>query len=269
MAYLFPILIGLGCSVILLRLIFWNMPKPKPVACYGTDDGQADVQPTIKSSRDNITFERIRREQRVHTFGKRTLPPVRKPTISLTPRMVERVNTQRKLRGMPPFNRTGIKAAVATASVEQQTYGNRQPSTNNEWLTYLILYQCFLSDHQSHTVGGVGGLTIDPNVPFNGMEMGGTFGGAGASGDWTSAPDSVMSAVADVAPQPGPGDGIVNSYQNNPDYSFDTKSDPAPSASDPSPSYSAPDPSPSYSAPDASAPSSSDGGGGGGGGDGS
>lgn len=239
MDYAFPIVIGLFLFAVLLRIAYKVMKYTPP--SYGTDDGQTDVQSNIKSARDNTTFEKIRREERTRTFGKHAVLAApygkgltKKPTISLTPRMIERVNTQRKLRGMQPLNRTGIKSAIAHP---WDRHDVQQPQSSNDWLTYLILYECFISDHQSHTVGGVGGFTIDPNVPYNGQ--GGEYGGAGASGDWTSAPASVMSAVADVAPQTD-ADGIVNSYQNNPGYSFDTKSDP-------SPSYSAPDPSPSSS----------------------
>lgn len=270
MNYALPFVLAAFAIMVLVRLALWTMPKPGRKtdygrADYGRDDSLDDVQPT-KSTKPNITFEKIKRDEvnqagfmrAPSRFGKRTVPPTRKPTIQLTPRMLERVNTQRKLRGRSPLSRTGIKAAVATASVEQQTYGNRQPSTNDQWLTYLILYQCFLSDHHSHTVGGVGGLIIDPNVPLNGMEMGGTFGGAGASGDWTSAPQGVTDAASlAVGDYSGAKDYASGGFVRGDDVPT-VVHDPAPSYTpDPTPSYSAPDPSPSYSAPDTSSSYSS------------
>lgn len=245
-------ILGLAMLAVLvtvaLALIFTPRPRPRPK----TKKPEPDVEPATVGDgfhfkrKPNITFERI--APPVRTFGKRTLPPVRKPTISLTPRMVERVNTQRKLRGMSPLNRSGFKAAISTASTDTRP----QPSTSSDWLTYLIMYECFFDDHRSPTVGGCGGFTVDPNVPYNGQ--GGEYSGAGASGNWTSAPDSVMSAVADVAPTDI--------------YAGVAASVAAASVSDSAPSYSS-DPSPSSSSSDSGGGGGGDAGGGGGGGDGS
>jgi len=254
--YAMPIALGLFCLAVLLRLIFWKMPKPTGAQChadYGRDDSLADVQqPTIKSARDNITFESIRREERVlgkhpalgAPFGKRTVPPVRKPTVTLTPRMIERANVQRRHEGRKPLTREGVKAAIATASTD-----TRQPNTTNDWLTYLILYECFFADHQSHATGGVGGFTIDPNLPYNGQ--GGEYSGAGASGNWTSASAPTAAVATDIS-----GDMRPNGVDDpGVRATFDTPSSPSYSP-DPTPSYT-PDPTPSYSAPDTSSSFSS------------
>jgi hypothetical protein len=201
-------------------------------------------------------------------FGKRTEPPVRYRAISLTPRMLERMNHERRRRGAPPLNREGIKAAVATASTEYVTHGNRQPGTSSDWLTYLILYEVLFDDHKSTYCTGTGGFTVDPNQPFNGA--GGEFAGAGASGDWTAAPVTASIAATIVQPesfapipmgdQVGDGGGkysagdFVGGYGGG-GYPQSQPSDP--SSSGPGPSYSAPDPSPSSSSSDSSSSSSS------------
>lgn len=106
------------------------------------------------------------------------------PPVFLSPRMLERMNAERRRRGVPLINRTGVQAAVATAAVEERTRGTRQPDTINDWLTYLIVYECLIADHQTRSSSSIGGVTIDPSAPFNGQ--GGEFGGAGASGDWAA-----------------------------------------------------------------------------------
>lgn len=237
---------------VVLALIFTPRPRPK-----ATKPEPEPYWPAI--AKPNITFERIRAEQPVRTFGKRPVPPTRKPTITLTPRMMERVNMQRRARGMAPLNRTGFKAAVSIASTDTRP----APSTSSDWLTYLIMYECFFSDHASHTVGGTGGITIDPNIPYNGQ--GGEYGGAGASGDWTSAPASVTAAVADVAPTDIYA-GVAASIAASAAAAGVSDSTPSYS-SDPAPSYSAPDPSPSSPSDSGSPGGGGDSGGGGGGGD--
>lgn len=229
------------------------------------------------------------------SYGKQA--PVRQKTISLTPRMLERMNYERRRRGAPPLNRAGIIAATAVASNTQ-----RQPDTSTDWLTYLILYEVLFNDHQSSYCSGTGGVTIDPNQPFNGA--GGAFSGAGASGDWMNAPvtasiaadlakpadfgpialggagrfdDSGGPAMAPTDPKYSAGDfvggygivggqGVVGGYDDGGGNGGGNK-DPAPSAPDPAPSsYTdlgqqaatyTPDPSPSYSAPDPSPSSDS------------
>jgi hypothetical protein len=221
--------------------------KRKMVDLYRDND--TEVEPATAGdgyhfkSKPNVSFEQIKQEDRAfgdgkpptRQFGKRIAPPVKLPTIALTPRQIERVNIQRKLRGKPPLNRAGIKNAVAHAWDQPR----KQPDNSGDWLVYLILYECLLSDHQGHTCAGAGGFTIDPNLPYNGA--GGEFAGAGASGDWTS-PDALRATAAPP----------------------DTYS--APSAPDPSPSYSSSsDSSSSSSSSSDSSSSSSDSGGGGGG----
>lgn len=244
-----------------------------------------------------IAFERIKREP---TFGKRPVgklselsapytgkPPTTKPTVFLTPSMIERVNVERRRNGKPPLNRVGVLNAIAHAWDQPR----RQPDTTSNWLTYLIVYEVFISDHQQLHCSGVGGIIIDPNQPYNGQ--GGEFAGAGASGDWTSAPVAVVSTASAIAvgagvayaaglvtdndPKYAPGDkvggydnapssinpdadAVVNAYQRS-DAAFDT----APAKPDPTPS--APDPSPAAAPSNDSGGGGGDGGGGGGGGD--
>lgn len=193
---------------------------------YGRDDGQADVQdPYAAVARD------IFRDGGTIGFGKRTVPPVREPTVVLTPRMTERVNVQRKLRGKPPLNRDGFKNAAAHAWDQPR----RQPDNSSDWLTYFILYECLLSDHQSHMCAGAGSLIIDPNLPYNGQ--GGEFAGAGASGSWDDPAVAAGAAIALGA-------------------TYDLDRVPGIPGGDTSPT-SAPDPTPSYSSSSDSSSSSS------------
>jgi hypothetical protein len=188
-------------------------------------------------------------------FGKRVAP--RHPVlhrVSLSPRILASVNRQRKLTGRPMLNRDGFSNAVAHAWDQPR----RQPDTTNEWLTYFILYQCFIVDHQSRSEVPHGGITIDPEQPYNGH--GGEFGGAGATGTWTPADDAMSTTL--VAKE------VTESVTNPPLVGYDPPlseravepsitgngyhyaspdPDPTPSAPDPTPStYSAPDPSPSF-----------------------
>lgn len=237
--------------VILTMCVAYFVPRKKAKAVYGTDDGQPDA-----FYRDGgITGYGARRDGRV-TFGKRNVgkhPALGAPygqqssqRVVLTPRQVERINIQRKLRGKPPFNRTGLTNAIAHP---WDRYDVRQPQNTNDWLSYLIMYEIIFSDHQAHTVGGCGGVAIDPGAPYNGQ--GGEFAGAGASGSWG---DPVVRAQAtaieigipfasDADPKYSPGD-TVGGYGSR---SFDVVTD----KPDPSPVTTyAPDPSPSptYSA---------------------
>lgn len=217
-------------------------------------------------------------------------PYARKTAITLTPRDLERINTQRKLRNRPPLNRAGFASAISTASVEERTLANRQPQSSSDWFAYLILYECFFADHQSPTVACGGYVTIDPGQPYNGQ--GGDYSGAGASGDWTR-PDSLTALQADVAARPAnpetgsyqPGDTVggygalsdPNSFKGSSDDAPRNVADPGPipggdggypqsspaSSDGPGPSYSAPSPSSdsssSYSSSsDSSSSSSSD-----------
>lgn len=179
----------------------------------------------------------------------------KQPVIALTPRDLERVNIQRRLAGRPPLNRAGFSNAVAHAWDQPR----RQPDTTQNWLTYLILYQVFSTDHQSPRVAVDQGITISPDQPYNGH--GGEFAGAGASGSWDSPAAAAATGAAGIAA----GIAGIDNY---------TASEPsAQPASAPglSPGSSAPDPTPPSYSPSAdsgySAPA--DTGGGFGGGDGS
>jgi hypothetical protein len=162
-----------------LALLF-SRRKPKP-AEYGRDDGQTDVQPPSLTDLDG-PFRRAAENVRKHPPVEAKYhprPTSRKPTILLTPRQIERVNTQRKLRGAPCLNRKGLATAIA-----YPTPAREQPQTPNNWLAYLVAYEVLSPSHQTPYIGGHGSLTIDPNLPYNGH--GGDYGGAGASGDWAN-----------------------------------------------------------------------------------
>lgn len=221
--------------------------------------------------------------------GKRrelAMPYTRKPTVVFTPRQIERVNIVRKQQGRAPFNRAGLKNAVSVAWDTPR----REPTTAAEWLTFLIMYEILIADHQAPHCAGAGGITIDPNQPYNGG--GGEFAGAGASGDWTS-PTPVVSGIAAgivvgasatyIASQlegtdprsdaERQADAVVSTYQRS-DAAFDVPSNPPDSprsapadtgggtgsspVSDSAPSYT--------SSPDTSSGGGGDSGGGGGGG---
>jgi len=127
-------------------------------------------------------------------FGKR------KPSIFLTPRQLERVNIQRKLRDRTPLNRSGFTNAVAHAARVSERTGGGQPTTVSDWLTYLILYECAFADHSSGRVNVATGLTITPEAPFNGH--GGDFLGAGSSGAWKSPDASTVAAATAILAEP-------------------------------------------------------------------
>ena len=209
---------------------------------------------------------------------------IRTRSVFLTPRQLERVNTARRAAGRPMLNRAGFASAVAHAWDQPV----RQPDNSNQWLTYLIVYECLFADHQTDRSSANIGLTIVPDAPYNGH--GGEYAGAGASGDWTSPDASTAAAAAAITVGAGITDDrpIEPSLTGNGYHYADPLSDPgsfkgssdndpaqAPSA--PEPSYSAPDTSSSYTSSDSGSSSSSydsgssSGGGdsGGGGGDGS
>lgn len=196
------VVLALSLGGVLLGLaLSRKRPAPRPSDAYRT------LARDAMTRNPNITFEKIKAERDPsveNIFGKRPVrkepalaasytPPTRKPTVVLTPRQIERVNIVRKQQGRAPFNRTGLKNAVSSAWDTPR----REPATTNDWLTYLILYDIFFADHQSRHCAGAGGITIDPNQPYNGG--GGEFAGAGASGDWTSAPPSVASIAGGIA----------------------------------------------------------------------
>ena len=266
--------------VILTMCVAYFVPRKKAKAVYGTDDGMPDVRTLAGTHISFNTIERTERAmgQRV-TFGKRPVgkhPALGAPygqqsnqRVVLTPRQVERINIQRKLRGKPPFNRTGLTNAIAHP---WDRYGVRQPQNTNDWLSYLIMYEIIFSDHQAHTVGGCGEVTIDPGQPYNGQ--GGEFAGAGASGSWgdpvvraqAAAIESGIPFASDVDPKYSAGDtvggygsrsfDVVTDKPDTADTSTYTP-DPAPST----PSYTAPsvsDSSSSYSSSSDSSSSSSD-----------
>lgn len=199
------------------------------------------------------------------------VPQTVHPTITLTPRQIERVNIQRKLRGKPPFNRNGLTNAIAHP---WDRAGMRQPQSSNDWLSYLIAYEIFAADHQGHTIAGCGGVTIDTGQPYNGH--GGEYAGAGASGDWSNnMTRSEAAAIEHGIPMTTDAPAGTGGFAPLPpatDPLSDPASfkgpDPSPAATyapDPSPAatYSVPDPSPSFdssssfSAPDTSSSSSS------------
>lgn len=201
---------ALVLATIFLALI---LPRRKRAVSYGTDDGQADV------NRPRSIRPVGKHPALAHPYG-----IIRKPhVVTLTPRQIERVNIARKLRGKPPLNRAGFKNAISAAWDTPR----REPQTSTDWLTYLLLYEVYFADHQSARCSGVGGFTIDPNLPYNGQ--GGEYAGGGASGAWTDAPLAVQSEALIIA---GNADNLSYVVTDRPD---------------PAPSYSAPDPAPSYS----------------------
>jgi hypothetical protein len=225
----------------------------------------------------------------------------RPPTMFLTPRMLEHINVQRKLRNKPALNAGGFRNAVAHAWDQPV----RQPDNMHNWIGYLIAYEVMFGGHQSNRVACDTGISIEPTKPYNGQ--GGEFAGAGASGQWD---DGTAQAARDIAsgvysvpetraefkesslnPQidiyaavaasvatpdltlrdggassftePGTGQVVDQRSASTPDPSPDTSSSDKGGYQSPA---SAPDPSPA-SALDTSSSSGSDGGGGGGGGE--
>jgi len=236
------IMVYCAIAVALTLLAAWVFaPRPKKSG----EDIEA-LAARLRGNRDRIIAGGQPRTRSAHggfdsrprDFGKRAVPP-RLKTFTLTPRQLEHVNIQRKLRGSPPLNRAGFKAAASLAATQAS-----QPNTTTDWLTYLIIYECLFADHQSHTVSTSSGMTIDPNQPDNGC--GGTFGGAGASGTWT--PDVQTSAEHIAA---GRMDSVAGAAAGLATGAYILGADPAKADDAPqSAPYVAPDPAPSYSAPD-------------------
>lgn len=162
----------------------------------GPRDIYADVgSDQLESMRKRFTDEQVKEGRRIGArselaagYGK---PPLR--SITFTPRQLERVNIQRRLRGAVPLNKRGFQGAAATAATD-----TRRPETHDDWLNYFIFYQLFLADHGSPRTSCDHHFTVNPDLPFNGQ--GGTFGGAGASGAW----DAPQAAVDTSAGNPSP-----------------------------------------------------------------
>lgn len=174
-----------------------NAPNHPPFFGYGEDVYESTALAAARDKfRDGGTIGFKDVKSRMISKNPTLAAPYgkRKPSIFLTPRQLERVNIQRKLRGRQPLNRAGFSNAVAHAWDQPI----RQPDTATDWLTYLILYEVLWTDHATARVSVDTGLTITPEAPYNGH--GGDFAGAGASGQWT-APDAptglAAAAIAD------------------------------------------------------------------------
>lgn len=197
--------------------------------------------------------------------------------VILTTRMLESANISRRINGQPTLTRDGFKAAVASSPIQHRN--------SDDWIAYLILYQCLLADHQSSRAGVSMGITVQPDEPGGGH---GEFGGAGASGKWddTSPGAASNSGVGSLAVAAGAFGVLAAQYSGRdpasepspaPAYDEDSKYQPgdivggyggaAPERADPAPVYSSPDPSPSYDSGSSGGGGGGDSGGGGGGGD--
>lgn len=278
MDYMLPYALTVFLILIVLRLAFKrNKIGPHQRIPDGLYSGAPPVQfrdgGYVDFNGDPVSGERV--------VGKHPVLAVqyghgRRRPIALTPRMLEHVNIQRRMRGVKPLNREGFKAA---ASLATQSRYDVQPTNSTEWLTYFILYECLFDDHQASRVSGVGGLTINPNLPYNGQ--GGEYAGAGASGNWDG-PGAEIHADALAVRMAGDATDALPAYDRPvepatsgdgyhytaPDPVSDSGSSYSSSSSDSSSSSSSSDSS-SSSSSDSSSSSSDSGGGGGGGGDGS
>lgn len=192
----------------IFALLFSQRRKPKhPVwtknAEYGRDDGQADVQPDFdydepfRRAAENVRkFPPVEAKSHPRPIGmvRAPYPRRRLPTITLSPRQIEYINSQRQLCGKKPLNRAGFKSAVASPPMAEGRL-----RTTSDWMMYLMVYESMLSDHHSEFTNSCpgGSVIIDPNLPYNGH--GGAYGGAGASGDWAPSADagSLSNASAD------------------------------------------------------------------------
>ena len=167
-------------------------------------------------------------------FGKRgVVVHDRKKSIFLTARQLEEVNVKRKLRGALPLNRTGLANAISHPWDRNNV---QTPKTSDDWLAYLIMYECLWDhSHTSPTTAVETGVTITPDAPYNGH--GGEFPGAGASGDWTSAGAQALAAAplsmgvagaveADRGSDPAPAPDTSSSYtpDTSSSYTPDTSS---------------------------------------------
>lgn len=253
-------LLGVVLLTILLRVWIGRPRKPG-------DGEMVDLyHPEVITQPDQIPAEhRLGSRKNANGYPtdgrRRTWAPVTaRPRIALTPRMLERVNIQRKLRNRPPLNRAGFKNAVAHA---WDNWRVDRDMDQTKWLGYLIAYEVILADHQSPTVAIFGGLTIDPNQPYNGQ--GGEFGGAGASGQWDA--DTARAAREITATTPAVGPPPSDPYAAIAADIRDRYASEGPTgggSSYASPSYVSPEAtinsaqSPSYSAPDTSSSSSYD-----------
>jgi hypothetical protein len=119
--------------------------------------------------------------------------PTPTPRIPLTPRMLERVNIQRKMRGKQPLGKLGFRNAVAHAWDNQSS---RQPEDQTGWLAYLIAFEVFDPDHTQARVACDYGLIVEPQQPYNGQ--GGEVPGAGTSGAWDA---GTVAAAAEITMQ--------------------------------------------------------------------
>jgi hypothetical protein len=78
--------------------------------------------------------------------------------FTLTPRQLEHINIQRKVRGKSPLGLEGFQDAVTYAWGEPHL----RPITIDDWIAYLILYECFCVQPMTVKVSGGLGLTIRP-----------------------------------------------------------------------------------------------------------
>jgi hypothetical protein len=195
----------------------------------------------------------LARHNRTHS---RTLAAIATSrSILLTPRMLERVNLQRKMRNRQPLTREGFQNAIAHAWDRPA----KQPDTLSTWLSYLIVYEVLYSDigHSSNRIDAHGnqGIAIDATQPYNGQ--GGEFGGAGASGTWEPGVAQAGAAIAGGSNEgyamggDTPKDGFAYSNTANSDG---TKADTG-AGNDAAPSYSGSDTSTSSTFDASPAPS--------------
>lgn len=186
---LFIIVLALGLLAILARLIL-RTPAPR------LKDGGPPPE-RVENLSDNVALDRARerfRDGGTMRFGEKLprgdagfRPSVRQAAVSqihLTPRNLSLINSRRRSRGLPAMNRRGFQAAIAAAPV-------RPSASHDDWLTYLIIYECLFADHQGRTPDT--SITVTPDAPFNGQ--GGTFAGAGASGDWPAGGDPAPATI--------------------------------------------------------------------------
>lgn len=233
--------LGAFAVVVALILIF---KKPKSSAAAPPEDIYKTVADGIRQKpgyRDAPEYSRSypSAAERPQPFVKHPdeRPPVRRrphpaDPVHLTARMLERVNTQRRIKGQPPMNRKGFQAAVASSPTQYRT--------SNDWLTYLIIYQIVTSDHESPRVYVDTGITVQPDQPG-----GGQYGGAGASGGWEPSAAMLAAGAAAGAYVSDPGRDPLPAAMD----SGRTYSDPTPTPTPTPTPYSAPDPTPSYSDP--------------------
>lgn len=178
--------------------------------------------------------------------------------VRLSARDLERVNIKRKLEGRRPLTRGGFTYGLVNAPPQYQS--------SNDFLMWLLIYESVQPSHYTHRCAVDSGITVQPSEPFNGL--GGSYGGAGASGKWdhedtyvtdrfhNPQPDDRNTAEADPTPTCAPDPVSVTSHHvgSSQPIAADTYTSSAP---DPSPSYSSSssDSSPSSSS-DSSPPSS-------------